>query len=116
MSTVALIPADRQFIAAAASGFTTYGTYTLARDAALAASVANSNATYYTADVIEEFFGPTSTCSGSGGVGPSSWIIQAATGTTYLPKAKAEATAAAAATASAPYLVARLFQSVAGPK
>lgn len=114
MATVSLVTADRQFIAAAASGFTTYASYTLARDAAIAASIANSNAPYVTADVIEEFFGASPSLV-PGNPGPSNWIIQAASGTTYLPKATAEATAAAAATASAPYYVARLFQTVAGP-
>jgi|SRR5580700_5430086 hypothetical protein len=115
MATVALLAQDRQFIAAAASGFTTYGTYTAARDAAITASAGASSAPYVTANVIEEFFGPTATLSGEGGTGPDSWIIQAASVATYLPKATAEATAAAAATASAPYLVARLFQTVTGP-
>jgi hypothetical protein len=117
MSTVALVPADRQFISAAASGFTSYGTYTAARDAAITASAGASSAAYITAEVIEEFFGPTVSPSvnAQGGTGPGNWIIQAASSTTYLPKATAESTAAAASTASAPYYVARLFQTVTGP-
>jgi hypothetical protein len=115
MATVSLATADRTFIAAAASGFTTYGTYTQARDAAIAASAANSSVPYVTAAVIEEFFGPSATLAGPGGTGPDQWIIQAASSTTYLPKTTAEATAAAAATATAPYFVARLFQTCTGP-
>ena len=114
MATIALVPADRQFISAAASGFTLYPNYTAARDAAITASAANSSVAYVTAKVLEQFFGNKESPV-AGVPGPTAWIIQAASSTTYLPRATAEATAASSSSSTNGYYVARLFQTVTGP-
>jgi hypothetical protein len=117
MATVALVPADRQYIVGAASSFTVYATYLLAQAAAITASAGAASAPYYVARVDGQATAPTRYDLVPGVPGPAVWIVQAKSVTTYLPKsaAIAQAYTVSAANSNEPVYVAKAFQVVTGP-
>lgn len=120
MATVAMVPADAQYIVGLASAFTIYQSYVAAQAAAIVLSAANSSAPAYVAKVKE-----TVTSSGAVNLksrsmpagGPGYCVVQLASGTTYLPKNAAEVAAISlsASNAGATVLIAKAFQTCTGP-
>lgn len=115
MATVATVAQDRPFIVGLASSFTTYQSYIAAQAAAIALSASNSSNPVYTAQVEEIVTAPARVDLQTGS--PTTWIVQLASTTTYLPKASAEAQAftTSAANSNAGTFVARTFETCTGP-